>query len=66
METDERTREMKRENMGPSFDDWLKEEGIYGDVSAAAIKRVLARQMEHTMMEKRLPKAEVAPKGVQQ
>lgn len=57
---------MKRENMGPSFDDWLKEEGIYGDVSAAAIKRVLARQMEHTMMEKRLPKAEVAPKGVQQ
>ena len=40
---------MKRENMGSSFDDWLREEGIYEKVTAAAIKRVLARQIEHAM-----------------
>jgi DNA-binding Xre family transcriptional regulator len=51
---------MKRENKGSSFDDWLKEEGIYEEVSAAAIKRVLARQIERAMSEKRLSKAEVA------
>lgn len=51
---------MRRENKGSSFDDWLKEEGIYEEVSAAAIKRVLARQIEHAMKEKRLSKAEVA------
>ncbi len=51
---------MKRENKGSSFDDWLKEEGIYEEVSAAAIKRVLARQIEHAMEERRLSKAEVA------
>jgi predicted XRE-type DNA-binding protein len=51
---------MRRENKGSSFDGWLKEEGIYEEVSAAAIKRVLARQIEHAMKEKRLSKAEVA------
>ena len=51
---------MKRVNKGSSFDDWLKEEGIYEEVSAAAVKRVLARQIEHAMGEKRLSKAEVA------
>lgn len=51
---------MKRENKGSSFDAWLQEEGIYEEVSAAAIKRVLARQIEHAMKEKRLSKTEVA------
>jgi predicted XRE-type DNA-binding protein len=51
---------MKRANKGSSFDDWLKEEGIYEEVSAAAIKRVLARQIEHAMKEKCLSKSEVA------
>ena len=51
---------MRRENKGSSFDDWLKEEGIYEEVSAAAIKRVLARQIARAMSEKRLSKAEVA------
>jgi len=50
---------MRRENKGSTFDDWLKEEGIYEEVSAA-IKRVLARQIEHAMSEKRLSRAEVA------
>jgi hypothetical protein len=34
---------MKKKNIGSSFDDWLREEGIYKEASAAAIKRVLAR-----------------------
>ena len=33
---------MKKKNIGSSFDTWLREEGIYEEVSAAAIKRVLA------------------------
>jgi antitoxin HicB len=51
---------VKLENRGSSFDDWLKEEGIYEEVSAAAVKRVLARQIEHAMEERQLSKAEVA------
>jgi predicted XRE-type DNA-binding protein len=51
---------MRRENKGSPFDGWLREEGIYEEVSAAAIKRVLARQIEHAMKQRRLSKAEVA------
>lgn len=51
---------MKRQNKGSFFDDWLKEEGIYEEVTAAAVKRVLARQIEDAMEERRLSKAEVA------
>jgi hypothetical protein len=57
---------MRRENKGSPFDDWLMEEGIYEEASAAAIKRVLARQSEQAMKEKRLTKAEVARKGGRQ
>jgi antitoxin HicB len=35
---------MKKKNIGSSFDDWLREEGIYEETTAVAIKRVLARQ----------------------
>lgn len=51
---------MKRANKGSAFDDWLKQEGIYEEVTAAAIKRVLARQIERAMAERQLTKAEVA------
>ena len=37
---------MKKLNLGSSFDSWLHEEGIYEEVTAAASKRVLARQIE--------------------
>jgi len=40
---------MKKKNIGSSFDDFLREDGIYEEVTAAAIKRVLARQIEHEM-----------------
>ena len=60
LEENERMGEMRRENKGSPFDDWLREEGIYEEVSAAAIKRVLTRQIERARKEKQLSKAEVA------
>ncbi len=32
--------------IGPSLDDFLKEEGIYEVVTARTIKRVIARQLD--------------------
>ena len=51
---------MKKKNVGSSFDSWLREEGIYEEVSATAIKRLVARQVEAAMQEKGLSKAEMA------
>jgi antitoxin HicB len=51
---------MKKKNIGSSFDSWLREEGIYEEVTASAIKRVLARQVEAAMKEKHFSKAEMA------
>ena len=51
---------MKRKNIGSTFDSWLREEGLYEDVSATAIKRVVARQVEAAMRQKGLTKAEMA------
>jgi DNA-binding transcriptional regulator YiaG len=51
---------MKEKNIGSSFDSWLREEGIYQEVTATAIKRVVARQVEAAMKEKNLSKAEMA------
>ena len=51
---------MKEKNIGSSFDSWLHEEGIYQEVTATAIKRVLARQVEAAMKEKNFSKAEMA------
>ena len=51
---------MKKKNIGSSFDSWLREEGMYEEVSATAIKRVVARQVEAAMLEKKLSKSEMA------
>jgi hypothetical protein len=51
---------MKSKNIGSSFDSWLREEGMYEEVSTTAIKRVVARQVEAAMREKGLSKAEMA------
>ena len=45
---------------GSSFDDWLKEQGIYEEVTAHAIKRVLAWQIEQAMKAQKISKAEMA------
>ena len=53
---------MKKKNIGSSLDSWLREEGVYEEVTATAIKRVLARQIEAAMKDKGLSKAEMARK----
>ena len=51
---------MKKKNIGSTFDSFLREEGIYEEVGATAIKRVVARQVEAAMEQKGLTKAEMA------
>ena len=51
---------MNKKNIGSSFDSWLREEGIQEEVTAGAIKRVLARQVQAAMAEGGLSKAEMA------
>ena len=51
---------MKKKNIGSSFDSWLREEGTDDEVTATALKRVLARQVEAAMREKHFSKAEMA------
>jgi antitoxin HicB len=36
---------MNRKNIGSTFDSWLREEGLYGEVRAAAVHRVIARKL---------------------
>ncbi len=51
---------MKKKNIGSTLDSWLREEGIYEEVSANAIKRVIARQVASAMSQKGLTKSEMA------
>ena len=51
---------IKPKSIGSSFDDFLKEEGIYEQVTAAAIKRVITDQIEEAMAEKRVSRTEMA------
>jgi hypothetical protein len=55
-----KTRKTKNPHIGSSFDDFLKEEGIYEDVQTTAIKRVLASQLEEAMKTRKLTKVEMA------
>ena len=50
----------KKGRIGSSFDDFLKQEGIYEEVTARAIKRVIARQLDALMEEQGLTKSELA------
>jgi antitoxin HicB len=51
---------MKKKNIGSTFDSWLREENLYEEVTATAIKRVVARQVEAAMEQKGITKAEMA------
>lgn len=44
----------------PDFDDFLREEKIFDDAQAIAVKRVLAYQLEQSMKKSRLTKSEMA------
>ena len=50
----------KKGKIGSSFDDFLKEEGVYAEVSARAIKRVIARQLDSLMQKQGLTKSALA------
>ena len=50
----------KKGQIGSSFDEFLKEDGIYEEVTARAIKRVIARQIDALMQDQGLTKSELA------
>ena len=45
---------------GSSFDDFLKEDGIYEDVQNAAIKKVLSAKLEAAMFDQNISKSDMA------
>ncbi len=51
---------VKHKNIGNDFDDFLKEEGIYEEVTAQAIKEVIADQVHRYMEEQHLTKTAMA------
>lgn len=58
---DERGDEMKKRNhIGSSLDDFLKEEGILEETRAAALKEALAWQVQKAMKKAKINKVEMA------
>ena len=51
---------MENKHIGSDFDDFLKEEGIQEEVTATAIKRVIAWQLAEAMKKKHITKTEMA------
>ncbi len=51
---------MKKKNVGSSFDDWLRDEGLYEEATSVAVKRVLAWQITEQMERQSLSKSEMA------
>jgi predicted XRE-type DNA-binding protein len=51
---------MSSKNIGSSFDDLLKEEGIYEETRDIAMKRVLVWQIAQAMKEQRISKSKMA------
>jgi antitoxin HicB len=50
----------KNPHVGSSFDNWLEQEGIHEEITAAAIKSVIARQLAAEMKKKRITKKRMA------
>lgn len=51
---------MSRKHMGSSIDDFLKEEGIFEEAQAHAIKEVVAWQLAEAMKQKKISKRKLA------
>lgn len=49
-----------RQHVGSTFDDFLEEEGLFAEVSAIALKRVLAWQLAQHIEEQGLSKSQMA------
>ena len=52
--------DVERGTVGQSFEDFLKEQGIYEETTARVIKRVLASRLADKMKKERISKAEMA------
>jgi antitoxin HicB len=50
----------KNPHIGSSFDSWLEEAGIREEVTAAAIKAVIARQLAGEMKKRKITKQRMA------
>jgi len=50
----------KNPQIGESFESFLRDEGIYDDVTSTAIKRTLALQIEQEMAAQNISKSEMA------
>ena len=53
---------MKKQNIGSDFDDLLAEEGMLEEVTAVAVKRVIAWQIEQEMSAQKMTKTAMAKK----
>lgn len=53
---------ISKKNLGDRFDDFLKDEGMYEECTEAAIKRVLAMQLEDLMQQRHFTKSDMAKK----
>ena len=51
---------MSKKQMGSSIDDFLKEEGIFEEAQAQAVKEVVAWQLAEAMRTKKISKARMA------
>jgi antitoxin HicB len=53
---------MKKKHISSDFDDFLREESIFDQSSAVAVKRVIAWQIEQEMIRQKLTKTVMAKK----
>lgn len=53
---------MKTKNVGSNFDDFLKEEGMFEETTAVAVKRVIAWQIAEEMKGQNMTKTSLAEK----
>jgi antitoxin HicB len=51
---------MSKKNMGTSIDDFLKEEGIFEEAQAQAVKEVVAWQLAEAMKKQKISKNKMA------
>lgn len=51
---------MNKKHLGSDFDDFLREEGMLSDATAAALKRVISFQIAQEMKKRKLTKAAMA------
>ena len=51
---------MSKKHMGSSIDDFLREEGVFAEAQAQAVKEVVAWQLAQAMKKKKISKSRMA------